>query len=55
MSIQAYSYAYLGEVEKSKDLYYQTLYLYKALGDPNGITHLKDDAKDALGIELDWL
>lgn len=55
LSIQAYSYAYLGEVEKSKDLYYQTLYLYKALGDPNGITHLKDDAKDALGIELDWL
>lgn len=51
--IQANAYAHLGESGKSKDLYYQALYLYKALGDPDGITHLKSDAKDTLGIELD--
>jgi len=52
LSSQANSYAHLGETEKSKDLYYQTLYLYKALGDQDGITHLKNDARDTLGIEL---
>lgn len=52
LSSQATSYAHLGETEKSKDLYYQTLYLYKALGDSDGITHLKNDARDTLGIEL---
>lgn len=52
LSTQANSYAHLGETEKSKDLYYQTLYLYKALGDPDGITHLKNDVRDTLGIEL---
>ncbi len=53
LSIQANSYAHLGETEKSKDLYYQTLYLLKALADTNGIAHLKNDARDTLGIELD--
>lgn len=53
LSIQANSYAHLGESEKSKDLYYQTLYLYKALGDHDGIAHLKNDVRDTLGIDLD--
>lgn len=53
LATQANSYAHLGEAEKAKDLYCQTLYLYKALGDPDGIFHLKNDARDTLGIQLD--
>ena len=52
-AVQANSYAHLGDKEKSKDLYYQSLYLHKALGDFNNIAHLKNDAKDILGIDLD--
>lgn len=52
LAVQANSYAHLGETEKSKDLYYQTFYLYKALGDQDGIIHLRNDARDTLGIEL---
>lgn len=51
-AVQANSYAHLGDTEKSKDFYYQSLYLFKALGDFNNIAHLKNDARDTLGIEL---
>lgn len=52
LAVQANSYAHLGDKEKSKDLYYQALYLLKAMGDFNNIAHLKNDARDTLGIEL---
>lgn len=52
LAVQANSYAHLGNEEKSKDLYYQAFYLLKALGDFNNIVHLRNDARDTLGIEL---
>lgn len=53
LSIQANVYAHLDDKEKSKDLYYQAFYIHKALGNWDNINHLRNDAKDTLGIELD--
>lgn len=53
LSIQANAYAHLDDKEKSKDLYYQAFYIHKALGNWDSINHLRNDAKDTLGIELD--
>ena len=53
LAIQANTYAHLEEKGKSEDLYYQALYLYKALGNWANIAHLKNDAKDTLGLDLD--
>ncbi len=52
LAIQANAYAHLGEKQKGEDLYHQAFYFHKALGDFNNIAHLKNDARDTLGIEL---
>ena len=52
LSIQANSCAHLGDKEKSKDFYYQAFYIHKALGNLDSIGHLRNDARDNLGIEL---
>ncbi len=52
LSVLAESYHFLGDDIKSKDLYYQTYYLCKVIGDEINIQNTIDDAKEHLGIDL---
>lgn len=47
-------YYFLGENEKSRELYYQTYYLMKALGDEHNIKYVKADAKNYLNLEFEY-
>lgn len=52
MSVLAEAWHFLGDDDKSKDLYYQTYYLMKVIGDEHNIEFVKQDAKEYLGIEF---
>lgn len=52
LSIFAECYYRLGDVEKSKDYYYQTYYVSKAIGDTSNSALIRQEAKHYLGLEL---
>jgi len=52
LDVLAEGYHYLGDDTKSKDYFYQTYYLCKALDDELNATIIRDDAKELLGIDL---
>ncbi len=52
LSVLAESWHYLGDDEKSRDLYYQTYYLCKVIGDDDNAQATLADAKAQLGIDL---
>ena len=53
LSIFAECYYRLGDIEKSKDYYYQTYYMTKAIGDTYNAEITRNEAKSYLGIDLD--
>lgn len=52
LAILANCYAHLNRKEESEEFYRQAYYLYKAFEDLEGITHLKNDARDTLQLQL---
>ena len=53
LSIFAECYYRLGDIEKSKDYYYQTYYVGKAIGDKHNVDITRKEAKLYLGLELE--
>ena len=52
LAIQAESHYFLGNLEKSKDFYYQAYCLYKVLGDESNLANMKREMKEHLDLEL---
>lgn len=52
LAVLANCHAHLGHEEESRDLYLCTAYLYRALEQWNNLGHLKNDARDTIGLEL---
>lgn len=52
LSIFAESYHFLGDDEKSKEYYYQTYYLAKAIGDVRNAERVRVEDKEYLGLEF---
>lgn len=50
LATQANACFHLGDLEKSKDLYYQAFYILKALGDRRNLKHLQNDAMETLKL-----
>lgn len=52
LAIQAANYYFLGEIEKSKDLYLHAFYIYNAYGDAVNREVMRQEMKEYLGIEM---
>ncbi len=52
LAIQAESHFFLGNLEKSKNLYYQAYYIYEVLGDTDNLAIMKQEMKEYFGLEL---
>lgn len=52
LAIQAESYYFIGEEERSKKLYFQTYYIYDAFEDKSNWEHMRQEMKEHLGIEM---
>lgn len=50
LEVEAECYYFLGENEKSKDLYYQAYFLCKAIGDENNLKYIRKEAEAYYGI-----
>jgi transcriptional regulator with XRE-family HTH domain len=53
IAVKAECYYFMGEYEKSKDLYLQAYYLYKAIGNEKSLEVIKNEAKERLNMEFD--
>lgn len=53
LSVLAECYHFLGEDEKSKDYYFQTYYLGKAVGDEYNIANTIKEAREYIGLEFE--
>lgn len=51
LAIQAECYFFLGDLEKSKDFYYQAMYLYKVIGDTSNLARMEQEMKERLGLK----
>lgn len=54
LEIMAESYYFLGEIEKSRELYYHSYYTSKAIGNLKDAEGIKVNAKKNLGIEFEF-
>lgn len=52
LAIQAASYYFLGEIEKSKELYLHAFHIYNAYGDTVNREVMRQEMKEYLGIEM---
>ena len=55
LHIMAECYHFLGNDEKSKDLYLQAYGIYKAVGNERNLLLLKEDVRSQLGADVPWL
>lgn len=52
LAVLANCYAHLGDCQKSEKFYRQAYYVYEVFENLEGLTHLKNDARDTLKLEL---